>query len=255
MKRMIKVCANSILGTFGYEVRRRTEDEIDQFAGGFPTYFKEANKIGMDVNDYEERKLGWREALPILTQTVFQYLREDSIVCNVGVGTGRWARHLEPKLTKGELHLVDNSPWIVEFVRNRFQSSPRVHVHLNNGYSLPFANGSWMDLIFSYGTFIELKLGLFYLYSREFFRVLKPGGYCIIEYIDGTTSDGWDWLESRAAQYGDCFTYYAPQLVERVFSSAGFGKVRCHQIGKSTYLIVRKLEAATPLGEAKHDAS
>jgi hypothetical protein len=128
------------------------------------------------------------------------------------------------RLTKGELYLVDHSPWIVDFVRGYFRSNPRVHILLNDSRSLPLAC-SQVDLIFSQGTFIELKLGLFYLYSLEFCRVLKPGGYCVLDYIDITTGGGWEYLKAQSRQYGDCFTY---QIVKR------------HHMGKSTYLTVRK---------------
>ena len=113
-------------------------------------------------------------------------------------------------------------------------------VHLNNGRSLPFENGPGIDLVFSFGTFIGLKLGVFYLYSREFFRVLKPGGCCVIEYIDITRPEGWNHLETYSKQYFNCFTYHKPEVVESVFSSGGFEMVKSHPIGRSNYLVVRK---------------
>jgi ubiquinone/menaquinone biosynthesis C-methylase UbiE len=142
--------------------------------------------------------------------------------CNLGIGTGRWARHVAPKLER-ELHLVDHSPWIVNFARKYFHSHSNVRIHLNNGFSFPFSQRFRLDLIFSFGTFTELKLGLFYLYSREFFRFLRPGGYCVIDYIDVTTPEGWNWLETASNElYANCYTYHSREVVERVFSSAGF---------------------------------
>lgn len=238
IRRIIKLGANAVLTPFGYEIRKKISDlEAEKF----PAYSNEAKKVGMDVNDWEEQVLGWPDkALPILEQTVFPYLQEDFVVCNLGVGTGRWARHVAPKLVKGELHLVDYSPWIVEFVRGYFHANPRAYVHLNDGYSFPFWDQPYLDLIFSFGTFIALKLGGFYRYSREFFRVLKPGGYCIIEYIDVTRPEGWNWLETQSVGRADCYTYYSPEMVERVFLSAGFKIVKRHDIGRGTYLAVGK---------------
>ena len=243
IKRIIRLGADVILNPFGYEIRKKISDVngVKELSVGFPEYVVEAKKMGMDVNDWQEQVLGWPDkALPILEQTVFPYLRDDSVVCNLGAGTGRWARHVVPRLPKGELHLVDYSPWIVNFVREYFKLSPRVCVHLNDGCSFPFWNQPSLDLIFSFGTFIALKLGVFYLYSMEFFRVLKPGGYCVIEYIDVTTPEGWEWLEIQSKALPDCYTYYAPEVVERVFSSAGFEIVGSHQIARGTYLVVKK---------------
>jgi ubiquinone/menaquinone biosynthesis C-methylase UbiE len=239
IKRTIKLFADASLAPFGCEIRRKST-KVDAKAEGFPGYLDQANKIGMDVNEFQEQKLGWERSLPILEQTVLPYLREDSIVCNLGVGTGRWARHIAPRISQGELHLVDHSPWIVNFVRHYFRSNQRVFVHLNNGRSLPFENDHCIDLVFSFGTFIALKLGVFYLYSREFFRVVKPGGYCVIEYIDITRPEGWNHLETCSKQYFNCFTYHKPEVVESIFSSAGFEVAKSHAIGRSNYLVLRK---------------
>jgi len=241
IKGMLKQGINRMLTPLGLEIKRiQSTQAQDAKAEGFPGYLAEANKRGMDVNDWIEQELKWEKALPILEQTVFPYLRDDSVVCELGAGTGRHARHIASRLRGGELRLVDHSPWSVAFLRNYFQSNPRVSVHLNDGCSLPFRDNSWADLIFSNGTFIELKLGLFYLYSREFWRVLKPGGYCVFDYIDATTPEGWKHLESFSAKYWNCFTYHTPEVVDKVFTSAGFEIVARHQIGKSTYLVVRK---------------
>lgn len=250
IKTMVKLCVNTLLAPVGYEVRKKAlEDKSkgpsryvpDYKAGGFPEYLREANNVDMDVNDWEEQKLGWGSALPILEQVTFPYLREDSIVCELGVGTGRFARHIVAKLSKGELHLVDYSPWIVNFLREYFQSNTRIHVHLNDGQSLPFPDKSWIDLIFSASTFIALNLGLFHLYSQEFFRVLKPGGYCVLNYLDITTPQGWNHLEIHGKDFGgNCYTYHTMEVVDRVFSSVGFEIVIRHQRPNSTYLVVRK---------------
>jgi len=246
LKGMIKLSADAILAPFGCELMRKpTNGAMDPKAEGFPGYLLEANKLGMDVNDYEEQMMGWSAALPILEATVFPYLRQNSIVCNLGVGTGRWARHIVTKLTKGELHLVDHSPWMTNFLQGYFQAIPNIRIHLNDGYSFPFPTGWCVDFVLSCGTFIALKLGHIYLYSREFFNVLKPGGYCMIEYIDVTRQEGWKWLEGQSnKQYGDCYTYYAPQVIERVFSSAGFELVKLHHVGASTFLIAKKPASA-----------
>lgn len=241
-KKIVRFCADAILTPVGYEVRKKVPN-----AEGFPEYVTKAKKMGIDVNDWEEQVLGWSAALPILEQTVFPYVQKDSVVCNLGVGTGRWARHVAPKVAGGELHLIDHSPWITNFARKYFQSHPNVRIHLNDGFSFPFPNHFRLDLVFSFGTFIELKLGVFYLYSREFFRFLKPGGYCVIDYIDLTTPEGWNWLETESNKlYANCYTYHSSETVERVFSSAGFEIIKRSPIAGLTVLTVKKPNVEQP---------
>jgi SAM-dependent methyltransferase len=227
---------------FGYEVRRRDHKygQDDPRAQGFISYLNQARQAGQDVNDWEEQVLGWVPALSILEQTTLPYLMPNATVCELGPGTGRFARYWVRQPEVADLYLVDYAPWIVNFLREYFTAYPHVHVEQNNGYSLPFEQAGWCDLIFSNGCFIAFKLSLFYLYSREFFRVLKPGGYCVFDYIDIETPEGWQHLETQSPHFGDCYAYHHPEVVKRVFSQAGFEIMNRYQIGKSIYLVTRK---------------
>jgi SAM-dependent methyltransferase len=237
LNRIFEFGANTVLAPFGYEVKYRILNEKPE---GFHEYLRKSKQARMDVNDWEEQELGWKPALPILKQTVFPYLECNSIVCELGPGTGRFSRHIMGAIPQGQLHLVDHSPWMVNFLRKYFQLDARVQVHLGDGSSLPFNRDSWVDIVFSAGTLIALKLGVIYLYARDFFRVLRTGGHAIFDYIDPTTPEGWAHLESQGKQPADVFTYHAPEVIDRVFSSAGFDPPQRRQLGKSTYVIATK---------------
>src|SRR5215469_3176288 len=113
--------ASRVLAPLGYELRDRVLSERPE---GFAGYLEAAYAEGMDVNDYEEERLGWRLPLPTLEELVFPSLRDDSRVCEIGPGTGRWSRHMAGRVPLGELHLVDPSPWMVRFLTRYFQSAP-----------------------------------------------------------------------------------------------------------------------------------
>jgi SAM-dependent methyltransferase len=195
----------------------------------------------MDVNDYEEQVLGWRLPLPTLQAIVYPRLREDSVVCEIGPGTGRWSRRLLPCIPRGQLHLVDPSPWIVRFLDRYFQAAPNVTTHLNDGQSLPgHEREAWVDVVFSANTFVELKLGVILSYVREFARAVKPDGYVVIDYIDPTTPEGWDHLQTQSADMAPVYTFHAPNVVDRIFECNGFGLERRLQVGKSTFVVARR---------------
>jgi SAM-dependent methyltransferase len=229
--------AGVALRPFGFEVRDRVLSERPE---GFPGYLLAAQQIGMDVNDYEESQLGWYPARELLEATTFPHLRPDSIVCELGPGTGRFSRWILPRIEHGELHLVDHSPWMVRFLQRYFASASRVKVHLGDGHSLPLRPTTRVDVVFAAGTLIALKLGTIQLYAVEFARVLNPGGLVIFDYMDPTTSEGWAHLHAEGRRLPDVYTYHAPEVIDRVFSEAGFGHFERQQLGKSTYFMARR---------------
>jgi ubiquinone/menaquinone biosynthesis C-methylase UbiE len=207
---------------------------------GFPGYLEAANRLGMDVNDYEESQLGWYPAETLLTATLFPQLQADSIVCEVGPGTGRFSRYIVPRIPRGQLHLVDHSPWMVRFLSGYFRNQPNVSVHLGDGQSLPLDGDGGMDVVFVAGTIIALKLGNILRYAVEFARVLKPGGLLVFDYLDPITDDGWSHLHTEGRRLADVYTYHACEVIDRVFKEAGFEAFERQQLSKSTYFSARK---------------
>jgi len=225
------------LRPFGYEVRDRVLSEKPE---GFPGYLEAAHRLGMDVNDYEESRLGWYPAETLLAATLFPHLQADSVVCEVGPGTGRFSRYIVPRIPHGQLLLIDHSPWMVRFLNGYFRNQPNVSVHLGDGQSLPLAADGWVDVVFVAGTIIALKLGNVSQYAAEFARVLKPGGLVVFDYLDPTTEDGWSHLHTEGRRLADVYTYHAPEVIDRVFSEAGFSSFERQQLSSSTYFSARK---------------
>jgi SAM-dependent methyltransferase len=237
LKNAAEYGANLIARRLGYEVRPWRADPL---AEGFIGYLEQARQANMDVNDWQEQRLGWLAARPTLERVVFPRLRQDAVVVELGPGTGRFSRHLAPRLPEGALRLVDHSPFVVRFLQAYFRDNPRVSVHLNDGASLPFADDGWADLIFSAGTLIALSLGTIDLYVRDFFRVLKPRGCAIFDYIDPATPEGWQHLIAQSRYLRTIYTYHADSAIERVCQAAGFTVGNRFQEGKSTYLCLSK---------------
>lgn len=254
IKHVSRSTLNLFLSRYGYEIRQvrfhqDTQEKDAALIGkevlagrGMFKCIMEAKKCGMDPNEYGIQILGWEAPTTILEQTISPYIQEHSIVCEIGSGTGRYSGQLPSKIPAGELHLIDSSPQIIGFLQEYFKKNQNVHVHHNDGYVLPFSQNNWLDLIFSYGTFVALELSNFYQYSQEFFRCLKPGGICALEYIDITTQEGWNFMTEIAPDPRYFFyTFHSAEVIDRVFLVNGFEPIRRYQQGKSTYALFKKL--------------
>lgn len=207
---------------------------------GFPAYARHAAALNVDVNDWIEGNLGWVPALPLLEEMVFPLLTSTSNVCEVGVGTGRWSRHIADRIPGGRLILADRTPWEAEFLRSYFADRPNVEVVLCDGVRLPLIEDGWADLFFSQGMFVALKLGHLYIYVGEFARCLKPGGRVVFDFIDPETPDGWAFLLKEAPGSPLVFTYHTLASVVKCLHAAGLELEGTKIVGKSTYVFGRK---------------
>jgi SAM-dependent methyltransferase len=102
------------------------------------------------------------------------YVDRDSVVLEIGCGPGRLLGPLAARV--GEVHGVDVSSEMIALAARRLSTVPRIHLHENDGQTLPFAN-EMFDVVFSYLTFQHLpRRSILQSYVKETYRVLKPGG-------------------------------------------------------------------------------
>ncbi|MDV6235836.1 class I SAM-dependent methyltransferase [Leptospira ellisii] len=207
---------------------------------------KKATENQQDVNDYINKM--WGDPIIVLEQVFFPYLdlmKGSTIVCEIGVGTGRWSREIIKRMNfdnETKLILVDHSSWVIDFLKNYFREEQRIFPLLNNGNNLPISTDGSVDLIFSDGTFIELKLGQILSLIKEIHRALKPGGIFTFDFIDIDTEEAWRHLHTYCDQFGHCFTYHSADTMIRLFSEVGFSLKNRVQIpkSKSVYLVFEK---------------
>lgn len=251
LKKSILSFAGNIAKKYGYEiVKIQNKKKNDLKAEAHPSYMKEAAEAGMDINDYQEIRLGFVESLPLLKEIVFPLIDSlnEPLIIELGPGSGRWSRHIIKKIIDnggGRVILVDHSEWIVDFLRDYFNNVSDNKLSLTfskcDGFKLPADTENFSaDLIFASNTFVALGIYFYYTYSHDFFRVLKNGGYCIFDYIDLNTEGGWKFLKQKTKEGLNYYTYYTFEAVDKVFRDAGFEYVSRYYYGKSTYLIYRK---------------
>lgn len=145
---MLKSSVRRFLAGLGYELK--SVSPVDSKCEGFDHYVQSAQSAGMDVNDWLESELGWPDGKAIVEKHVVRHLKSDSVVCEVGSGTGRHAKHIAEHLTAGSLHLYDHSSYLQKFLVNYFRDDPAVQVHQSDGLKIDCSDDT-VDLVFRQG--------------------------------------------------------------------------------------------------------
>ena len=223
-------------------IRIELQSKIAYLNGDFGTAIKDAERAGVDVNDWLEEKEGegWDSSLPLVKE-VLNYLPHEPIICEIGAGTGRESRRFLAAVNGGRIHLVDRSAALVHFLRSYFAKDKRVSVHFSDGITLPFLSGQSVDHVFSHGTLIYQKLGVIYRLSLEIGRILKKSGTCAFTFIDIDIEEGWLFLEEQAFLYPDCFTFFSSTHIKRIFEKAGLSLIQQSTFHNLAFHIYQKV--------------
>ncbi|MEO8665795.1 MAG: class I SAM-dependent methyltransferase [Ignavibacteria bacterium] len=238
MKKLI----GNFLGKLNIEPHKKSSGEAK--AEGYPDYLRAANELGLDVNDYLDNNLGWIKPGQVLEEVLYPVMTnlQSPKILELGPGTGRWTRQIlkrAKQINSTEFSLADHSQWMIDFLRSYFNNEKIIKAYKNNGISLPFKQNEY-DLIFSQGVFIELKPSFIYLYSKEFARVLKPGGYCVFDYFNFDSNDGWEYFIKESDKGNIYYTFYSDEFIDRLFKLAGFILEKRFTYGKAKFVVMKK---------------
>ena len=152
------------------------------------------------------------------------FLGAETVVLDVGSGTGRVMEHLAPWCR--EVHGIDISNQMVEGGRRRLAHLPNVHFHHGNGYDLAgFEDGSF-DVLYSIVALQHMPRTVAYNYLLEANRVLRQGGVFWFYVPNPLRDDGLaafhhfsqPWFVSHPYP----MNFYTPQEIGRLVVAAGF---------------------------------
>jgi SAM-dependent methyltransferase len=175
-------------------------------------------KIGVDVPA--------DQIVPMLDERVFDsFLGRCEVMLEIGPGGGRFTEILLPKCE----HLIaaDTSPAMLDLLRERFPSSPKLQCLLLDGRGLQAVEDGSVDAAFSYGVFVHLQHWDMFQYLVELHRVLKPGGRAVVQHPNTFSELGWQKflidlpLSLNTPKLAGSFTVMTPELMRGFVERAG----------------------------------
>ncbi len=114
---------------------------------------------------------------------VARFLPEGAVVLDIGCGIGRIERYLAPRVR--EMWAVDVSSEMLRRARERLAGLPNVHLReVGNRDFLSSFGENRFDLVFSFLVLQHIEKEDAFLYIRDAFRVLRPGGTFLTQFPD-----------------------------------------------------------------------
>jgi SAM-dependent methyltransferase len=160
----------------------------------------------------------------ILDEFVFPFVSTDSVALEVGIGGGRIAARVAPRVSR--LYGFDISPAMLVAARTALAQNHNVELRLLDGPALSDELEGEVDLAYAFATFLHLDLHMMWRYFREFARVLHPGGHAFVHTATITTPDGWARFAGQERYAVAGFYFVSPEIVRTLGSRAGLTLVR-----------------------------
>lgn len=169
----------------------------------------------------------------MLDDFVFPYVGGDDTVAEIGVGGGRIASRVAPRVR--ELWGFDISKGMLRRSREALAEHPNVRLVLLEEASLPTGLDTRFAFAYAFDVFPHLDLHVQYRYLRELHELLEPGGRALVHTANLRTPGGWERFASQPAPSIRGFFFVTPETVDLLAQNAGFVVERRSDVDPSNF--------------------
>jgi SAM-dependent methyltransferase len=186
----------------------------------FARWIAQGEAEGVDPNDIGDRE--WISPRQYIEERFLPWIGPDSVVLELGPGTGRIARHVIDRCR--EMILVDYSLFACDWLERYLAGKGRFRIHCIDCPALPMVADGTVDFTFAFGVFEHIGLDDMLWFLEEFHRVLVAGGRASFNFDNVATEEGIAWLRRFQGHPGDVnlFRFYHPETVRHLAKAAGF---------------------------------
>jgi cyclopropane fatty-acyl-phospholipid synthase-like methyltransferase len=191
--------------------------ELKPWDRSFRDWIAEAKSLGRDPNDVGDER--WGDARPGTEAHYLPLFDQQSVVMEMGPGSGRYTRHLLPHCR--EMVLVDYSKFVCEWVQEYFAGKGTFRVVLAKDYALGAIADASIDAVVANGVFEHLYLEAFYQYLVTFERVMKPGARGCLNFNNIASEGGFEHFETKLPKAWTSAAFFVSIIPKPCASCAG----------------------------------
>jgi SAM-dependent methyltransferase len=197
-----------------------------QWDASFIRWINAAKADGGDPNDVGDVEWSNDDMDYALDEHYLPHIDSESVVLELGPGTGRLTRKLIAKCR--EMILVDHSKLVCNWLETYLEGKGNFRIYHVETPKLSMIENDSVSVVLAHGVVEHLDLHDLSWYFDEFFRVLKPGGVMAFNYDNISSDEGVEWLiEKRYGPGDNCvFRFYTPEVLTRVATRSGFDVFR-----------------------------
>lgn len=192
----------------------------------FSSWIELGRAKGVDPNDIGDEE--WEDVRSHLDRMYMPHIRPDSIVLELGPGSGRVTRHMIGRCR--EMILVDYSEMACRWLDEYLNGKGRFRTYCIDSPAMPEVADASVDFAFAFGVMEHINLDGMRAYLEEFHRVLVVGGKAIFNFDNIMTPEGLAWHDKfrRIAYNPTAFQFYHPETVAWISKAAGFTVTALH---------------------------
>jgi cyclopropane fatty-acyl-phospholipid synthase-like methyltransferase len=202
----------------------RAESRLKPWDHDFLTWIAKAEASGADPNDVGDEDWNDDPLKRALDVHYLPHMNRDSVVLELGPGTGRLTRYLLPLCR--EMILVDYSAVACDWLRRYLAGKGRTRVVQIHDPSLPGVADGSVDLVVANGVFEHIDPDGMLRFLQEFHRVLRTDGVVAFNFDTIMSEQGLRWFVETPQQQRSIFKFYHPETVSTLASAAGFETLR-----------------------------
>lgn len=178
-----------------------------------------------------------KDANKLIEEYLLKYVDNKSVVAEIGIGGGRIANIVAPKVEK--LIGFDVAKEMLKKASKSLSEHKNIdYVHLTTS-RIDSKYENTFDMVYSFDVFVHLDLHNIWAYFKEIKKVLKENGKVFIHTSNLSTPGGWDRFKVQDRYWPGGFYFITPQTIDILAEKAGYRIIKHSEIDESNFYLNR----------------